>query len=215
MLERTGHAVEGSCLGILGMVQLLQGRWQESLNTARRAQATAERVNGPYVFAMSKTVSGYARWILERSKEALDELRHAVTWMEGRGIGLFISFNYGYLAEALVAAGEPGSAREYAGRALARSRTDRLGEAAAYRTLARLAQLEDSSGGAAAEYLEQAMSSAIARNSPREKALTELEYLKMRRTPAARGAPRPDELQQAFRTMGMEFHELEVARSLA
>ncbi|HEY8946150.1 MAG TPA: AAA family ATPase, partial [Polyangiaceae bacterium] len=104
-LENTTHAVEGSCLGILGMVQLLQGHWAEALETAGRAQATAERVNGPYVFAMSKTVSGYARWMLQRHEHALDELRHAVSWLEQRKIGLYLSFNYGYLADALAASG--------------------------------------------------------------------------------------------------------------
>lgn len=183
VLQGTGHAVEGSCLGLLGMVQLLQGRWQDALETATRAQATAERVNGPYVFAMSKTVSGYARWVLERSPTALAELLQAVKWMEGRGIRLFISFNYAYLADALAAAGDYQQAQEYAQRALARSeRADHLGEPMAHRTLARIASHDPERYAEAHAHLDRAMSSARSRQSAREVALTSLEVASLHMT---------------------------------
>ena len=175
VLKDSGHAVEGSCLGVLGMVQLMQGKWREALDSAMRAQATAERVNGPYVFAMSKTVSGYARFMLERAPDAISELLHAVRWMENRGARLFISFNHAYLSDALLAAGETEQATDYARRALDRAaQKDRLGEAMAHRTLARIAQ----KGGREAEaheHLDAALASARARGSARDLAVSELE----------------------------------------
>lgn len=209
-LRGTGHAVEGSCLGLLGMVQLLQGHWQEALETATRAQATAERVNGPYVFAMSKTVSGYARWVLEGNPTALAELLQAVKWMEGRGIRLFISFNYAYLADALAAAGDTEQAIDFAQRALSRAaQSDRLGEPMAYRTLARILGRRPGQDSAARTHLESAMSSARARQSAREVALTGLEMAALHVERAER-----DEAAQAlvaarriFRQLGMDYYE--------
>lgn len=210
-IEKRGNAVEGSCLGMLGMVQLLQGRWDEALETADRAQATAERVNGPYVFAMSRTVSGYARWMMERNEAALEELKHAVTWLEDRKIGLYISFNYGYLAEALASAGRSEEARAYAERAVARAHTDPLGETSAYRTLARLARNHAHElGKDTAHYLAEAKRSALKRRSDRDFALTELERAKLLPTETA-WRRSPAQLREAFNGMGMRFHEREAA----
>jgi len=215
-LGQIGHAVEGSCLGLLGMVQLLQGRWADGLSTAMRAQATAERVNGPYVVAMSKTVSGYARWMLERDPDSLAELLHAVRWLEERGIGLYISYNYGYLADALASAGQPEAARDYAMRALARKTVDRIGESAAYRTLARLA-VQGHVPGCATDFLEQARQSAAARKSVRELALIDLDLAKMageRAFPMGVEA-KLRELSHVFQGMGMDFYAREAASVLA
>jgi tetratricopeptide (TPR) repeat protein len=175
VLKDSGHAVEGSCLGVLGMVQLMQGKWKDALDSAMGAQATAERVNGPYVFAMSKTVSGYARFMLERAPDAISELLHAVQWMENRGARLFISFNHAYLSDALLAAGETEQATDYARRALDRAaQKDRLGEAMAHRTLARIAQ-KGGRESEAHEHLDAALASAHARGSARDLAVSELE----------------------------------------
>ncbi|HEX6272286.1 MAG TPA: AAA family ATPase, partial [Polyangiaceae bacterium] len=163
VLRDSGHAVEGSCLGVLGMVQLMQGEWKDALDSAVRAQATAERVNGPYVFAMSKTVSGYARFMLNRAPDAISELLHAVRWMENRGARLFISFNHAYLSDALLAVGETEQATDYARRALDRAAVkDRLGEAMAHRTLARIAE-QGGREAVAHEHLDAALAAARAR----------------------------------------------------
>ncbi len=209
-LHGTGHAVEGSCLGLLGMVQLLQGRWQDALETATRAQATAERVNGPYVFAMSQTVSGYARWVTERSTTALAELLQAVKWMEGRGIRLFISFNYAYLADALTSSGDTEQALDYAQRALARSeQSDRLGETMAHRTLARIVAQRPEHHAEAHAHLDRAMSSARARQSAREVALTGLEMaaLHVARCDHDQAAQALVAARRIFGQLGMDYYE--------
>ena len=178
-VQGRGHAVEGSCLGLIGMVQLMQGEWQGALETAARARATAERVNGPYVFAMSRIISGYARWALERSQDALQELVQAVRWMDSRGARLFISFNYAYLADAYASAGDTEQALDYAHRALARSeQADRLGEAMAYRTLARILAPSTEHRADARAYLDKALGLAAARGSARETAMAHLEIAK-------------------------------------
>jgi class 3 adenylate cyclase/tetratricopeptide (TPR) repeat protein len=216
-LQGTGHAVEGSCLGLLGMVQLLQGEWDAAVATVARARATAERVNGPYVFAMSRAISGYARWALERSPDALGDLLQAVKWMEGRGAQLFISFNYAYLADALTDAGELEQALYYAKRALARSeQLDRLGEAMAHRTLARVLAQQESERTNARAHLENAMDAARARQSARDTAMGNLEIASLHaawgdRPEAARAAA---DARVTFARLGMTFYErkaLEIA----
>jgi class 3 adenylate cyclase/tetratricopeptide (TPR) repeat protein len=207
-LGATGHAVEGSCLGLLAMVQLFQGRWQQALDSALKTQQTAERVNGPYVFATSETVSGYARWMLERSGRALAELEHAVRWIEGRGVLLCISFNYGYLAEALFDAGMLDQASEFARRAVARAPADPLGEASGYRTLARLAGRTP--GADVRALLTKAMTASVSRHSAREIALTDLASVQL----LGPHASLSDDPRAAFRAMNMDHYEREAERLL-
>jgi class 3 adenylate cyclase/tetratricopeptide (TPR) repeat protein len=209
VLQDSGHAVEGSCLGVLGMVQLMQGRWKDALASAMRAQATAERVNGPYVFAMSKTVSGYARFMLERAPDAVSDLLHAVRWMESRGARLFISFNHAYLSDALLAVDETEQAAVHARRALDRgAHSDRLGEAMALRTLARIAQQSGRETEARA-HLDAALASARARDSARDLAVTELarggfHARRGERTEAERAL---DAARRGFSALGMATYE--------
>jgi tetratricopeptide (TPR) repeat protein len=174
LIRGTGNAVEGSLLCLLGMLQLWQGRWQEAVETAIAGRVTAERVIGPYVFAMCRLIGSYGRWKLDASVAALDELRGAVDWLDRRDIRLYLSFGLGHLADALLEAGEPAAARDYAERALLRAKqTDPLGSAMAHRTLARLA-LVDGQTQRARELCEGARRVAQARGSARELALADL-----------------------------------------
>ncbi len=209
-LQGTGHALEGSCLGLLGMVQVLQGEWDAAVATVARARATAERVNGPYVFAMSRAISGYARWALARSPDALTDMLQSAKWMESRGAQLFISFNYAYLADALTDAGELEQALFYARRALARSeQLDRLGEAMAYRTLARVLAIQEPDGGSARAYLEKAMDAARSRQSARDTAMGNLAIASLHaawgdRSEAERAAAAA---YATFAELGMTYYE--------
>jgi hypothetical protein len=112
--------------------------------------------------------------MMDRSADALAQLCQAVDALEARGMGLFISFSYGCLAEALEASGQLARARDYASRALERAKKrDPLGEASALRTLARCAAAEHGRDSVACDhYLRLAMQSAHARESRREVALT-------------------------------------------
>jgi tetratricopeptide (TPR) repeat protein len=180
-----GHEVEGSVLCWRACVRLWQGLWSQARDDAMEARRIAERVKSLYVFAMSYGLGAYAEWTLERDPGSLQRLADATSWLEQRDKGLFISLNYGWLAEGMASAGRCTEARAYAARAIVRARKkDRIGEAVAYRSLARLA-LDGRARRPPEHYLERALQAALARGSPRECALTRLSQAEVA---AARGA---------------------------
>jgi class 3 adenylate cyclase/tetratricopeptide (TPR) repeat protein len=198
-----GHQVEGSVLCWRAAVHLWQGRWSQARDDAWEARRIAERVKSLYVFAMSYGLGAYAEWTLEQDPDSLRRLADATSWLEQRDKGLFISLNYGWLAEGMASAGRFREARSYAARALHRARKkDRIGEAVAYRALARLA-LDGRARLPAEHYLERALQAALARTSQRERALTRLSQADVA---AARGAyPAAANL---FGESAAEFHAL-------
>jgi class 3 adenylate cyclase/tetratricopeptide (TPR) repeat protein len=203
------HAIHGSLLGLLGMIQLWQGQWNACLATVQRSREKAEQVKGPYVVAMSQTVGGYARWILDRSPEALVELRQSVDWLESRDIRLFLSFNCAHLADALVSAGQLAQGREFALRALRRAeQKDPIGEATAHRALARQTALDPSTAPEAEVHLEKALASASLRGSRRDAAVTELLIGERLTTAGDRAAAETvlAKAKAAFEAMGMTWH---------
>ena len=174
-IEGSGNAIEGSLLGLLAIMQVWQGHHAESVATTERMRATAERVGGPYVFAMSRTIGNYARWMHERTPAALDALAAAADWIERREMRLFHSFNLALVAEAYLSDQRYEDAERYALRALERAeQLDRLGEIAARRVLARCRARDASRGHEAEALLDDARAVARARRSTRELWLVEL-----------------------------------------
>jgi class 3 adenylate cyclase/tetratricopeptide (TPR) repeat protein len=166
--------VRASILGWRAAVYLWQGRWADARTAALEAQRVGERTGSLYIFAMTQTLGEYARWMLDRSTDAVEPMVQATSWLEARDKRLFISLSYGWLAEAMLGTGRYQQARDYAARALRRARhRDRWGEAMAYRVLARLpvAHRRHSPD----YYLDAAMRSAKARQSPHEEAVTLLD----------------------------------------
>ena len=132
----TKSCARGIVLTQMAMVQLWQGDWQACLATSAMMQRTAERVHGPYILAMSKTVSGYANFMLHPGDEGIEALTEAVAWLESTQIGLTMSWNRACLAEVLALSSRREEATAQASKALERlSAKDRLGEAAAHRAL--------------------------------------------------------------------------------
>jgi class 3 adenylate cyclase/tetratricopeptide (TPR) repeat protein len=218
LMLRTGHAVEGSVLGLLAMTQIWHGDWEQCVLTAGRAAETAERVTFTYVFAMSQTMNGYARFMLNASPEAVHEVQRAVDWIELHERFLFVSFCYGCLAEILSYSGESELALRYAGRALQRARehADPLGEAVAHRVLAReYARANDAASANAA--LADAYQAGVARNSRREFALTKLLESQLLYASGERAALKPTlaQLRLDFDGMGMSWHRAQVDTLLA
>ena len=168
------HEVESSVLCQWSAVCLWQGKIDDALGYAEEGERVAERVRTRYLHAMSRSLGAYARWCRDRDAEAVPTIRQATRWLEESGRGQFISLNYGWLADLLARTGETAEARIYAARALRRARRgDRLGEAMAWRALARL--------GAAGSYrrgvedcLRRAYAAAQAREAPHEIAVTRL-----------------------------------------
>jgi class 3 adenylate cyclase/tetratricopeptide (TPR) repeat protein/energy-coupling factor transporter ATP-binding protein EcfA2 len=207
LVKGSSHAVEGSLCILLGMIQIWQGEWEACLETGKRARVTAEQVHGPYVLAMSHAMSGYARWVLETSPDALKQLRQSVEWLEARDIRLFLSFNYALLADALVTAGEPAAARDFALRALRRAEEkDPIGQTTAHRALARAAvRMRDIDEKA---QLDSARASGELRGSRRETAVTDLligeRHLAADDRTAAGAALRT--AKASFEAMGMHWY---------
>jgi class 3 adenylate cyclase/tetratricopeptide (TPR) repeat protein len=210
------HEVEGSVLCWRAGVHLWQGLWAQARDDAVEARRIAERVKSLYVFAMSYGLGAYAEWILERDPESLRRLSDATSWLEQRDKELFISLNYGWLAEAMASAGRFNEARCYAARAIVRARKhDRIGEAVAYRALASVA-LEGHARREAEHYLECALQAAEARASPRERALTRLSQAEVAATRGAYSTAMNllDESAATFDALGMEWHLRRVEQRL-
>jgi tetratricopeptide (TPR) repeat protein len=167
------RAVEGSILTQLAMVQLWQGAWDASRATASVMQGTAEQVHGPYILAMSKTVSGYAKFMQGAEAEGLELLHDAAAWLESTQIALTLSWNQACLAEALALSLRKDEARVYAERALARiGARDRVGEVAAYRALGLAEMGRNGAWDSARASFERALAAAERKRSSRDAAIT-------------------------------------------
>jgi class 3 adenylate cyclase/tetratricopeptide (TPR) repeat protein len=185
VLRGTGHAIEASILGLRTMMRMLHGHWEACIESAVLARAAAQRVHGPYVFAITQSYSAIARFKLTGDRSVLEDSRKAIDWLERRGIGLFVSTSFASFADALFEIGDISGAQDYAGRALARAaRKDRIGESSAHRTLARihasavLGRLGQPATAAHQARLHEALvaslTTAVARKSRRDIALGHL-----------------------------------------
>jgi class 3 adenylate cyclase/tetratricopeptide (TPR) repeat protein len=209
-----GHEVEGSILCWRSGVSLWQGRWEDARLEATEAQRVAERVKSLYLYAQSLSLGAYANWVLSRAPASLQTIMDATSWLETRDRGLFISLNYGWLAEGMVASERFGEVRRNAARALIRShKHDRIGEAMACRALAR-ASARGHDRKPVEHYLDRAMAAANARGSPHEIAVTRLcqAEIELARGNRARAVPLLDQAEAAFQSMAMPWHIGEVNR---
>jgi class 3 adenylate cyclase/tetratricopeptide (TPR) repeat protein len=208
------HEVEGSVLCWRSGVWLWQGRWDEAQQAAAEAHRIAERVKSLYLYTMSLSLGSYAAWIQQRDPSLVQTMADSTSWLAGRDRGLFISLNYGWVADAMASSGRWAEARRSAARAVRRGRLgDRLGAAMALRALAR--------GAAAGQgrrpprrYLDLAMHTARLRGSPHEVAATQLceaEILLAHGDLAAAGRLL-DTACAAFERLEMGWHLAEAAR---
>jgi class 3 adenylate cyclase/tetratricopeptide (TPR) repeat protein len=209
------RAVEGSILTQLAMVQLWQGAWEACRATASAMQGTAEQVHGPYILAMSKTVSGYAKFMSGETVEGIELLREAAAWLEKAQVGLTLSWNEACLAEALALSLLYEEAKVHADRALDRARArDRLGEVAAYRALG-LAEMGRHGGWDAGQIaFEQAVATAERKRSQRDAAITRFRGATVARHfgDEARASQWLAQAVTAFTAMKMDWYRSEAER---
>jgi hypothetical protein len=174
IVDGTGHAMEASVLSHECIIELRRGDFGKCHETAVRAGALAERVKSVFVFGISSAFERFSCWRLEPTAESCRGLRKAVDWLEARDFGLYISFVYACLAEALYESGEKTLARDYVQRVLQRARVDDpQGEVIACRIMARISA-EERSPQQVEEWLARGLRAAAARDSRREVALTSL-----------------------------------------
>lgn len=169
LVRDSNHQIEGSIRCFQSAVLMWAGRWSEALAAAEAARRVGQRVNGPYIFAMASAMSAYARWKLDGNPQHVDALCRAVEWMEGWGIGLYLSLVYGWMVEALADSGRFEQAALIYRRSVEQrgAEGEHLGSAVAARALARAAaQARPSCLSGAEHYLECARDFAARRNSP-------------------------------------------------
>jgi class 3 adenylate cyclase/tetratricopeptide (TPR) repeat protein len=168
------HEMVASVLTQRSAACLWQGRMEEAAAYALEGGRIAERVKARYLFSMARALAAYAQWNLDRSPESVRTMVEATRWLEASDSQQFLSLNYGWLSEAMVADARIEEARRYAARALLRARHgDRLGEAMALRAMARAAA-QGHGRRSPRHYLDRAMASAEARQSAHEAAKTRL-----------------------------------------
>lgn len=215
-LPRKTHEAEGSILCWRAAVALWQGRFDDAHRHALGAQRVADQVRSLYLYAMALGMGGYAEWKLEPGLGALRHLADATAWLDQRGKHLFISLNFGWLAEALAASGRMDEARRYAARALRRARQgDWLGAPMALRALARAAA-QDGAAREATLHLKLAESATHRRHSPHESACNRLCQAQLD-VIAGRRVEARDTLEQAereFDRLAMQWHRTQARRLL-
>lgn len=210
VVQGFSHEVEGSILCWKSGVQLWHGRWTEAGETAELAKKVAERVKSLYVYSMSIALGAYASWKTMPSDESLKLLTDSTAWLEARNRGLFISLNYGWLADSAASLGNGSLVRSYAARALVRNRKkqDCIGQAMAARALAEVMASKGQSG-AADKYLRFAFANARKRGAIHETAVTQLCQAQIKLKRGERGEAKQlfEAAQNSFVNLSMAWHE--------
>lgn len=213
-VQGKAQAIEGSIMTLYGAALLWRGRWPEACAMTQRAERVAEKSSLPYVFAMARALAGYARWVWTRDPEGLETLQQASQWLINKEMCLYISFNYGWLADAMATAGQYQKAHHFAQCALERvDRGDLVGETMAYRALARVAaNVDGQSGGPNLQspeyYLQEAMASAERRTSKHDIAVTQWHQAKRMSITGDKPGARQliEQASSAFSEMDMRWH---------
>ena len=168
ILDGTGHFhLEGSVLGLKAVVHLWQGKWHSAKQLAQKAYEKASQVSRPYMSGLYLSIAAYAEWKINGSEMAIKTVLFQTRNLEKYHRRLYLSLNYGCLAEMYANTDNWGQTRNFAARAIRRARkNDRLGEVMAYRALAIVS--ERHKPGSGQPYLERAQTAARKRKSHHE-----------------------------------------------
>jgi hypothetical protein len=202
------HQIGASIQGWRAAVLLWQGRWGIAREAASESARIAEATRSLWQLSIARAIDGYARWMLERTPEAMDGIVAVTDWLLPRDSGLFRSLTHGWLAEGLHELGRPAEAQRHALLALQRGRRgDRIGLAMACRAMARAAQ-EGGRFDAAQRQLAWAYRVARGRESAHELAVTQLVEAELAAAAGKAACARKliDQAAAAFDTMVMDWH---------
>jgi hypothetical protein len=153
-------------------VASFRGDWHACGEAAKRVREVADRIHGAYQRNMAVALEGLALFYGAGDATGIERMRSAALFLESRGIGLTLSWNFACLAEALLIHGKHDEALAHAETALARIATgDCIGRASALRVraLAKRARGEDASAD-----LAGSLEAARDKQSPREELVTRL-----------------------------------------
>jgi class 3 adenylate cyclase/tetratricopeptide (TPR) repeat protein len=210
------HEVESSVLLWKSGILLWQGRWEEARATAAAARTIGERVKSIYLQGTGAAQEAFAQCRLGGDEITVARLVNTTGWLESADKRLFISLNYGRLADVMAARGDWAGLRRYGARALACGRNeDLLGGAMAARALARAAAQGQMRKGPE-HYLALAQRNAARRGAPHEVAANQLLEAQLLGTGTPAGARLLDLAQRGFEGMDMPWHahQVEDARRL-
>lgn len=202
--------LQGPMLTQRGMIEAWSGAFEACANTGAAVYDIAEHIDGNYLRAMGRCLEGYASFMLSGDPSAIDLQREAVTLLERHGISLHMSWCLALLAETLSASSQHDEARAAAEAALKRADDqDRLGEAHALRVLIGLHGIGDPDLAAAERCYRRAQELAAAKESPRDRALSDLSFglLLHRRGERARADALMLAASAALTRMGVELGE--------
>jgi class 3 adenylate cyclase/tetratricopeptide (TPR) repeat protein len=208
LLGDSKHSVGSSVRGWVAVVSMWQGRWEDALEVANFSCSIAEATRSRQLVATSRAQVGYSRWVLTGAPDSLNQILQATTWIEERNGRFTTSLNYGWLVDAYAELGDVAATRRYAARLFLRARdNEKIGEAMGCRALARLAA-NAGDFARAQHYLNLALKCAQVRNSPHEKAATQLYKAEIDIRRGSRGDARQalDEASLAFEKMQMLWH---------
>jgi class 3 adenylate cyclase/tetratricopeptide (TPR) repeat protein len=207
------HEIGASVHGWRSALLLWQGRWDAARQAGEDSARIAEQTHSVFQFCMGRAMAAYACWMAQRQPDALQALIDATSWLTPLEGGLFISFNHGWLADALASVDRVDEARRHAALALQRARKrDLIGVAMAYRALAQLAA-DRNDAARVQRYLGLAKRTAGMRQSPHEIAVTQLCEARIR---LGQGEHREagallDRAMSAFEAMAMDWHLAQAA----
>jgi class 3 adenylate cyclase/tetratricopeptide (TPR) repeat protein len=208
LLGGTTHPVANSARNWVAVALVWQGRWREAEQVAAESARIAENTRSLLLLVVCSAAAGYARWADSADPAGLAQAADAVNWMDARGGRFYSSLHHGWLVDAYSTLGDLTRARHHAAQVVWRSREgERLGEACAYRALARLA-LRDGDVVRASSWLDRAVRSADLRESRREAALNlaaEADLLRWQGNTAA-AIDLTQQARSEFVAMGMRWH---------
>ena len=217
LVEGSTHPVVSSVRNWVSVALVWQGRWQEAERLAVEGARVAENMRSLLLLAACRAASGFARWSATGNVDGLQQLRNAAQWMERRNFHFFTSVQYSWLVEAAAAEGDVDTARRYAAHILGRAREgERLGEAMACRSLAKLAALRQDFGRSQ-RWLQRAETSAGWRGSLRDAALNLAARgeLLARQEQGEAAHLTATEAAEKLSALGMHWHAEQAIRSVA
>ena len=174
LISGAEHEVECSVSHCAAVTHIWRGNWKIALKHAERALSLSEKVSSTYLMGFSRGVWGYAHWRVHGGMEGLNMLSRAASFMEERGMAMYISYIYGWLAEAFAESGQYLDAREACRGAEKRMTMGEIaGAAMAYRAIG-LCYLSEGRFSAAESKLRMAEEIADQRNSPHERSANHL-----------------------------------------